>query len=289
MVKTIGNPLSWGAGAVTGAGAMIAHGSEAMASQDMALPEVRQLSSSDLWDALREGFDDLTTFRSDVLMMAVIYPLVGLTLCFFAFQQALLPLLFPIAAGFALLGPLAATGLYEMSRTRQAEGRASWADALMLMSSPRFAPIMTLGLYLIVLYAIWLYAAAWIYSQTLGGLAPAGPVEFLRLLFTTGEGWQMIVFGNAVGFLFALTVLATGFIAFPMLVDRPVGLPVAVATSLKAARENKAVTLTWGAMIAVLLALGSAPLFLGLIFVMPLLGHASWHLYRKAVHFPEAK
>jgi len=288
QIKTIGNPLSWIAGTLTGAGSMIAKGTDAIGSHDISLPEVQRLTTADLRGALRDGLDDFLHFRTDVMMMAVIYPLIGLMLSFLAFQQEMFALLFPLAAGFALVGPLAATGLYEMSRRREAGEEASWLHAFQLLRSPTFAPVMTLGLYLIAIYAVWLYAAAFIYRVTLGTLAPEGMMSFASMLFSTSEGWAMIVIGNAIGFLFALTVLVTGFIAFPMLVDRRVGLPVAVTTSIRVAQQNKRITLGWGAIVATFLLIGALPLFLGMIFVLPILGHGTWHLYRRAVRFPDS-
>ena len=106
---------------------------------------------------------------------------------------------------------------------------------------------------------------------------------FLREVLTTGAGWTMILVGCGVGFLFAALVLATSVVSFPLLLDRDVGLPVAVITSMRVAAANPLPIAVWGLIVAGGLLLGSIPFFLGLIVVMPILGHATWHLYRRTV------
>ena len=112
---------------------------------------------------------------------------------------------------------------------------------------------------------------------------PASVMAFVGDVFTTGAGWAIIVVGMGVGFLFALLVLAISVVSFPLLLDRDVGLGVAIWTSVRVALANPRAIALWGVIVAVGLALGSIPLFLGLIVVMPVLGHATWHLYRKVV------
>ncbi len=102
-------------------------------------------------------------------------------------------------------------------------------------------------------------------------------------MLTTGAGWALIVLGFGVGFLFAVLVLAISFVSFPLMLDRDVGLETAVWTSMRAAAANPAMTALWGLLVAGGLLIGSIPLFLGLIVVMPVLGHGTWHLYRRLI------
>jgi uncharacterized membrane protein len=140
-----------------------------------------------------------------------------------------------------------------------------------------------LGAGLIALFLLWLLAALGIYDATLGPLPPASVGAFITALFTSAAGWAMIGLGLAVGAVFAVLVLGISVISFPMLLDRPVSLRVAITTSVYAVRRNPLTLGLWGVMVAAGLFLGSLPCFLGLIVVLPVLGHATWHLYRKLV------
>lgn len=283
MANIIGNPLSWGAGAVAGTGRAMGSAADGMGSHETTVPETRPLRRADMRNALRAGLQDFGALRSDVMFLVAIYPIIGICLAVIAFDEALLPMLFPLAAGFALLGPIAAVGLYELSRRREAGENPGWGGAFGVFRANVLGPVVVLGGFLALIFVIWMTAAQAIYAWTMGPEPPVSAMAFVSEVLTTGAGWTMIVVGVAVGFVFACVVLATSLIAFPMLVDRRAGLPVAVATSFAVARRNPGPVALWGLIVAVALALGSIPLFLGLVFVLPVLGHATWHLYRAIV------
>lgn len=283
MVKTIGNPLSWAAEAVLGTGRTVGAVAESLGSEITEPPETRKIGVEDIRSALRKGYDDFTAFRSDVMFLVAIYPVIGIGLAVMAFDRALLPMIFPLAAGFALLGPVAGIGLYEMSRQREMRDDVTWGAALSALRARIVGPVLVLGFYLLALFVAWMFCAYLIYNWTLGPEPPVSVGAFLLDVMTTGPGWMMIILGLGTGFVFACVVLVISLISFPMLIDQRVGLPVAVMTSVKVARENPVTVATWGLIVAVLMALGSLPFFLGLIIVLPILGHATWHLYRAAV------
>jgi uncharacterized membrane protein len=246
-------------------------------------PAVRRIAATDLRDVLAKGLADFGAYRTDVVFLCVIYPIVGLVLGRLAFGYGMLPLLFPLASGFALVGPFAAIGLYEMSRQREQGVTVTWANAFGVLRSPSFGAIVALGLLLVVVFMAWLATAEVIYLVTLGPAPPASIAQFARDLFTTGPGWTLIVVGVGVGFLFALLVLAISVVSFPLLLDREVGVDTAVWTSVRAVAANPVPMALWGLIVAGSLVIGSLPFFVGLIVVMPVLGHATWHLYRKVV------
>jgi uncharacterized membrane protein len=152
-----------------------------------------------------------------------------------------------------------------------------------VVQSPSFGAIVLLGLLLMAIFLLWLLAAEAIYQMTLGPEPPVSIGSFIRDVFSTGAGWTMIGVGIGVGFLFALLVLAISVVSFPLLLDRPASVATAIRTSLRAVRMNPGPMAVWGLIVAGGLVVGSIPLFLGLVIVMPVLGHATWHLYRLVV------
>lgn len=246
-------------------------------------PRIHTLTPSDLGDALRLGWDDFKAVPSHAVMLCLIYPVIGIVLARTVLGYSILPLLFPLAAGFALLGPFAAIGLYELSRRRETgEDPSAW-HALDVTRSPSFGAMLALGLALLILFLVWIATAQAIYVSTFGNAPAAEIPSFLSQVLTTPQGWQLIVVGCGTGLMFALVALCISAVSFPMILDRHAGVMDAITTSLRVVARNPVMMATWGFIVAALLVLGSLPFFLGLAVVIPLLGHASWHLYRKAV------
>ena len=253
------------------------------ADSNLSTPVIRRITTADLWDALAKGWDDFSAMPTHAIFLCLIYPIVGLMLAGLTLGYAVVPLLYPLAAGFALLGPIAAIGLYELSRRREAGVEVSATDALGVFASPSIGAIVALGVLLTMIFLTWVATANGIYVANFGYATPASIGQFLNDVLTTPAGWNLILIGNGVGFLFALVVLIVSAVSFPLLLDRDVGAAGALLTSVRAVLANPVPMGLWGLIVAVLLAVGSVPLFLGLPVVLPVLGHATWHLYRKLV------
>ena len=245
--------------------------------------ELRRIRTGDCLAALKEGFADFLATPTHVAFVGIFYALAGIVLAALSSFGSALHLIFPLAAGFALLGPFFAVGLYELSRRREAGLKASWRDAFAVFRSPALPSVIMLGLFLLALFALWIGTAQYLYTWLYGPKAPAAAAPFLHDVLTTSRGWTLIVVGCAVGFCFAAVSLMISVVAFPLMLDRDVGLAPAIVASTRLTRDNPGPVALWGALVVAALVVGSLPLFIGLAVVMPILGHATWRLYRRAV------
>jgi uncharacterized membrane protein len=249
----------------------------------MAQSAVGQIDITDLRDALARGFADFRLQPTHLIFLFVIYPLVGLFLARLTFGYDNLPILFPLVSGFALIGPLAATGLYELSRRREQGLDCSWWHAFDVLRSPSLPSLVGLGFILAAIFVAWLIAAQVIYTLTFGSWVPSSIGEFVSTVFTTSLGWVLITVGCSVGFVFAAVVMAISVVSLPMLLDRDVGAVAAIQTSIHVVRTNPKTMAVWGSIVAGSMVIGCLPFFIGLAVVLPVLGHSTWHLYRKVV------
>lgn len=250
---------------------------------DVQHPTIRRIGVSDVLDALRLGFEDFWDKPSHYVFLGLIYPIVGVVLITWTSGGNALQLIYPLMTGFALLGPIAAIGLYEISRRRELNLDTSWWHALEVRNSPAMPAIVVLGIMLMALFVVWILTAHALYARVYGDAAPASIGAFVSDVLTTQRGWTLVILGNLIGLLFALIALSTTVVAFPLLLDRDVGAYAAIETSARAIMANPVPMLFWGLIVAVALLIGSLPLLVGLAIVLPVLGHATWHLYRKVI------
>lgn len=252
---------------------------------------VRHIRMSDLREALADGWRDFDEKRGDILVLGFLYPLIGLIVAALALDDRFVPLAFPLCAGLSLLGPAVAVGFYELARRRERGEESSWNHFLDGFRR-NGASIVLATLFLASIFVLWLAAAWLLYTSTFGDgymmwsfgdLNAVTLSDFLSHLFTTREGWSLILLGNLVGAGFAVLVLALSVVTFPLLVDRQVDIFTAFGLSIRAFAANWKCLLGWGVIVGALLVLGAIPAFVGLAVVLPVLGYATWHLYTRMI------
>jgi uncharacterized membrane protein len=250
---------------------------------DPAKYTVRTINLADLKDALRLGWEDFKAVPTHAILLALIYPVLGIVLARTVLGYSILPLLFPLAAGFALLGPFAALGFYDLSKRREQGETPTASHALSVLRSPSIGAMLFFGVLLLIVFLVWLAAAQSIYSATFGYAPASSFPDFFHRVLTTSAGHDLIAVGCGVGFLFALVALCISVVSFPLMLDRHASATDAMLTSVRAVAKNPIPMAVWGLIVAVLLVAGTVPFFLGLTVVIPVLGHATWHLYRKVI------
>jgi uncharacterized membrane protein len=246
-------------------------------------PAVRAIGWADLREALVKGVDDFKAMPSYAIFLCLIYALVTFFSARLTFQLGIFYLFFPLASGIALVGPVAALGFYEISRRRELGLDVSWTHAVAVLRSPSIFNVATIGVALMAIFIAWLYTARAIYEVIFGDMLPAPIGQFFHQLFATTSGWTLIVLGNGIGALFAGAALSISVVSIPLVLDRGFDAVTAVRVSILVVLTNPKPMAQWGAIVAVGLVIGSLPVFVGLAVVMPVLGHSTWHLYRKVL------
>jgi uncharacterized membrane protein len=244
---------------------------------------VRRITWGDLLHSLKAGYDDFLEVPTHVVWVALIYAVVCLFLITGTLHYPMLPLAFPITAGLALVAPVAASSLYELSRCRESKLSYSLTHALRIVHSPSLGAIIVFGLLLVAICLTWLWIANASYTALFG---TEGTTFFARLvdkLLKTPIEWSVIVIETALGCVFAGLLFTMSVFALPLLIDRDVGTVVALLTSIRVVAANPAMMARWGLIVMVLLVIGAMPLFVCWSVVVPVLGHESWHLYRRAI------
>jgi uncharacterized membrane protein len=245
---------------------------------------VRRITHEDLSIALRRGLDDFLTFRGDIVFAGLVYTLIGIAAVVLTTSKPLMPFFLPVVAGVGLLGPLAAVGFYELAKRREdGEPHLHWFNFLDVRKRASVDDMGIVAGLLLAIFFAWLLVAGALYAVIFGWATPQSIPDFLTTIFTTPRGWALIVSGAIIGAIFGWLVLALSVVSMPMLVDRDMTASQAVSASWRAANANRGVMIRWGLIVTGLLILGSVPLFVGLAFVLPWLGYATWHLYTRLI------
>ena len=262
-----------------------------MATQTMHAPRstrtapipVRTITDEDLRSSLRQGWEDFRDLRGDLIFAGLIYTLIGIAAVVMTTSRPLMPFFFPVVAGVALLGPVAAVGFYELARRRENGQEVHWFNFLDVRKRPSVDDMGMVAGLLLLIFVGWLLAAGALYALIFGFATPTSIGGFLSAVFTTPRGWALIAGGLVVGAIFGWLVLALSVASLPMLVDCDVTAADAVSASWRASHANKREMVRWGITVSALLVLGSIPLFVGLALVLPWLGYSTWHLYTRLI------
>ncbi len=246
-------------------------------------PGIRRIRLADIAAALRSGWDDFRAMPTQLPVLCLIYPVAGFVLARMASGANWLPLVYPLLAGFAILGPVFAIGVYELSRRRERGEAPRWTAMFTVLRSPALVQMLALAAALLAIFVLWIASAKGLYEGVMGQAAPVSATAMLSDVLSRPEGRTLLLVGNLVGAAFALAAFAISVVSFPMLLDRQTTLGAAVRTSLRAIARNPIPMLAWGVVVALLLAAGIGTLLVGLAIVLPWLGHATWHLYRRVV------
>ena len=244
---------------------------------------VRRISKDDLTASLRQGLEDFRDMRGDLIIAGLVYTFIGVAAAVMTTNGPLMPFFFPIVAGVGLLGPVAAVGFYELARRREDGLESGWRHMLDVRKRPAVDDMGMVAGLLLGIFVLWLLAAGILYVALFGWATPTSITGFLSAVFTTPRGWALILIGAGIGAVFGWIVLAISVASLPLLVDCDVGAAEAVSASWRSAHANKREMIRWGLIVLGLLVLGSIPMFVGLAFVLPWLGYATWHLYTRLI------
>lgn len=245
-------------------------------------PVVRAISLGDVAEALIEGVRDFQAAPLYGMALGAIYCAAGIIIVLSVTTLGMGYLAYPLAAGFALIGPFVAVGFYEISRKREAGQSASFADIRRAMTSR--GEIGWMAFVTLFIFIMWMYQARFLMALFFGLNASFTTLrQFLTTVLTTNEGLIFLLVGNVSGAILSLVLFSLTVVSFPLLLDRDLDCVTAMITSVRAVATSPVPLIGWAIAIVALLIVSALPFFLGLIVVLPVLGHATWHLYRRII------
>lgn len=246
-------------------------------------PQVNRVTGADITEALKAGFADFLARPVMSGAFGLFYALFGIGVVWCLIGLGQVWMILPAAVGFPLVAPFAAAGLYEMSRRRQAGAPFGWPDILAVMAAQRRREMGWMAFVTLFVFWVWMYQFRTVMVITLQHSSFSDLEGFLTAVFFTPAGWTFLAIGTCVGAALSAVLFSVTVVAMPMLLDREVDFVTAMLTSIRVVAQSPRAMLTWAAIIAVTVLLSLVPAFLGLIFTLPILGHTTWHLYRRAV------
>lgn len=251
-------------------------------------PVVRAVTRDDVVEALGKGLRDFQAAPRFGLLLGALVAFGGIVIVMSLTALKMIYLAYPLAAGFAIIAPHLASGLYVVSRELE-HGRPAPSLGFIWREVMSRSEVRWMGFVTLFIFIMWMYQVRFLMALFLGmSGADASLREFLSMVLTTSEGLMFLGIGNVVGAAISLLLFTITVVSFPLALDRDVDLVTAMITSVRAVSASPVVMLGWGIVIVVVLIISALPMFVGLVITLPVLGHATWHLYRRAV-VPEPK
>lgn len=244
------------------------------------LPDIATITPAAIPGVLRAGLRDFLRAPLFGLFFSAVYVAGGIVMYMVFAAGGQEWWLLPFALGFPLLAPFAAIGLYEVSRRIEAGEPLDWSSVLGVVFAHKDRQVPSMAMVILLMFMFWVFVAHAIFALFMG-LVPLTNISSSPAVLLTGNGLTMLAVGSIVGAGFALALFSFTVVGLPLLLERDVDFITAIITSVGAVTANLVPMLIWGAVIAVLLFAGMVPMFLGLFVALPVLGHASWHMYRR--------
>ncbi|MEL6435556.1 MAG: DUF2189 domain-containing protein [Pseudomonadota bacterium] len=250
------------------------------------MPDVNELTVDDLKDALAKGWADFRRAPQFGIFFALAYVLGGLLIVqsLFVWEQSWM--IYPVMIGFPLIGPFAAVGLYEVSRRLASGEPLAWNEILQVIRIQSSREMAWMAFVMLFIFWIWMYQVRLLVALFLGRLSFSTLERFTEVVFTTSNGLWFLAVGHVVGAFLAIIMFSVTVVSIPMLLDRNVDFVTAMVTSVKTVFASPMVMIGWGLLVTLAVILSMMPAFLGLLITLPVLGHATWHIYTKAVATP---
>ncbi len=257
--------------------------SKIVESPSSAMPQVNRITAADIKASLQAGFSDFLARPVMSGFFGLVYAVFGIGFVWCLVWLGKIWMIIPAAVGFPLVAPFAAAGLYEMSRRLQAGEPFGWSEILTVIARQRNRELGWMAFVTLFIFWVWVYQVRLLLAIILQNASFSDFSGFLTIVFSTPQGWIFLAVGTCVGAVLSAVLFSVTVVAMPMLLDRETNFVSAMLTSVQVVRDNPVVMLGWAGIVSVTLLVSLAPAFLGLIFTLPILGHTTWHLYRRAV------
>ncbi|MEX3010119.1 DUF2189 domain-containing protein [Hoeflea sp. TYP-13] len=247
------------------------------------MPEVHAVSFETIRSALKAGISDFLRAPLFGLFFGGIFAAGGWFILASLMYLNMPWMIIPVAIGFPLIGPFVAVGLYEVSRRLAAGKPLVWSEVLLVMFKQRERQLSWMAFVVLFIFWMWIYQVRLLLALFLGFKSISTIPRFIDVITSTHEGMLFVGVGTISGAILSFFLFSATVIAMPLLLDRELDFISAMIVSFKTVFKSLVPMVSWGIIVVALAIIGMIPAFLGLIIVLPILGHATWHLYEAAI------